>query len=82
MVDLQQQLAAHALSEQQLKAEYQSRIAQLMEQAGHRAARERELEDRSEELEELLRESRGREAAVGEQLARLEHKSSRLEEER
>ena len=54
----------------------------ICEQANQRSSRERQMEDRIEELEGLLSMSQGREAVVSEQLSRLEQKSSRLEEER
>ena len=79
---LQQQLALHALTEAQLKAEYRARVQQLAEAADRRAAAERDLEERVEGLEAELSEARGRAAAVEQQLAHVELKSGRLEEER
>ena len=79
---LQQQLALHTLTEQQLKAEYRARVQQLAEQADRRATAERELEERVEGLEAELGEAQGRAAAVEQQLAHVELKSGRLEEER
>ena len=54
----------------------------VRDQTNQRSSRERQMEDRIEELEGLLSMSQGREAVVSEQLSRLEQKSSRLEEER